>query len=307
MAASTISRTAWTDGASGTVIDNAEKNSAIYDPIDSLIANAITFGDTLAAEGLGDHIFSGSGSGGNIVHVRNGTSGTTNKAAVHFGIDGPDNDLGMIEAYTSGFTTSGSQVASGLALRSTGSGGLSLSAEHASGDVRIAAGGTTAALTLKADGGLLFDDPGSPAISGANEARMYYDGTADQILVSVNAGAYMPILAQQIAERCSDLDPSSTRFSIQIMVGQDGVIDRLYLFANQAPSSGNSYTYTMLKNSVGTAMTATISNTDTTATDLVNSFTVAAGDNIQLQCVSTSGVPTNGASHWVVRFIPNNL
>jgi hypothetical protein len=38
MAASTITRVAWTDGAAGTVINNARKNSDIYDKIDQMFA-----------------------------------------------------------------------------------------------------------------------------------------------------------------------------------------------------------------------------------------------------------------------------
>lgn len=40
MAASTITRVAWTDGASGTVVNNARKNSDIYDKIDQMFAGA---------------------------------------------------------------------------------------------------------------------------------------------------------------------------------------------------------------------------------------------------------------------------
>jgi hypothetical protein len=40
MASSTITRVAWTDGPSGTVINNARKNSDIYDKIDEMFAGA---------------------------------------------------------------------------------------------------------------------------------------------------------------------------------------------------------------------------------------------------------------------------
>lgn len=166
MAATTISRTTWTDGAAGTLVDNAEKNSAIYDPIDSMIAAAITFGDTVSAEGRGDHIFSGSGTGANLVHVRNSTAGATNKAGINLGIDG-DTDAGLLEVHTSSFTSSGHRQASGVSLAATAAGGLSLAADHASGAVRLYAAGTTKVATFDGDTvQLTGGDPGDYGLSG---------------------------------------------------------------------------------------------------------------------------------------------
>src|SRR4029077_10297781 len=51
MAASTITRVTWTDGAAGTVINNARKNSDIYDKIDEMFAGAGAYA-TFALGGL---------------------------------------------------------------------------------------------------------------------------------------------------------------------------------------------------------------------------------------------------------------
>jgi hypothetical protein len=58
MAASTITRVTWTDGPSGTVVNNARKNSDIYDKVDEMFAGAgtyatFTLGGKLRVEGAG--------------------------------------------------------------------------------------------------------------------------------------------------------------------------------------------------------------------------------------------------------------
>jgi hypothetical protein len=60
-----------------------------------------------------------------------------------------------------------------------------------------------------------------------------------------------------------------------------------------APSMGESITVTIFKNGVSAAsITATISDTATTANDLVNTVAVSAGDYIDVQFVTTGGVAT---------------
>jgi hypothetical protein len=56
MAASTITRATWTDGAAGTVVNNAKKNSDIYDPIDQMFAGSgsyatFVFGGAVGSDG----------------------------------------------------------------------------------------------------------------------------------------------------------------------------------------------------------------------------------------------------------------
>ena len=150
MAATTIGRTARTDGSSGTILDNAEKTT-LYNEIDALFTSAFTFGDLVHSDGIGTHSWSGGGSGGNILNLVNTTGGTGNFSAVHLGRDS-DADAGRLEAYSTSFTPSGAAKASGVALRSIGAGGLSLAAEDSSGDVRLYANGTTKIATFDGDG-----------------------------------------------------------------------------------------------------------------------------------------------------------
>jgi hypothetical protein len=134
MAATTISRATWTDGASptGTIINNARLQADVYDKIDSVLANAITFGGIVTAEGFGTHLYSAGGTGGNILRVRNTSAGTGNYARVAVG-NNATTELGILDAFSSTYTTSGDQIANGVRLISVGAGGLAVSANHASG------------------------------------------------------------------------------------------------------------------------------------------------------------------------------
>src|SRR4051812_25971408 len=108
------------DGESGDVINAALIGAAIYDKIDALIAANISFGGTVSAVGVGTHDFSGAGTGGNPVKVRNSTAGTGNFAALRLGNDG--STVGQIALRSSTYTTVGGLRADAVDLYSDGSG-----------------------------------------------------------------------------------------------------------------------------------------------------------------------------------------
>ena len=160
--ASTITRTTWTDDTGtpaspvgdGTTINNARLQE-IYAAIDELFAGAspydpFVFGGTIQADGLGTHLFSATGAGANRLRVRAASAGTGNVGAVDVGTDA-DADLGRLEAYASTFTAAGAAKQHGVALRGMGAGGVALAAEHASGDMRLYARGTTKRATFDGD------------------------------------------------------------------------------------------------------------------------------------------------------------
>jgi len=140
MAATTISRTTWTDGVSGTVIANARLQD-IYDKIDAVLGANVTFGGTVSAEGFGTHLFSAGGSGANTLRIRNSSAGTANVAALQVGNDS-NASLGEVLALSSTYTSSpGSGLhANGITVRSNGAGGLNLVADSA-GAIRLLVGG----------------------------------------------------------------------------------------------------------------------------------------------------------------------
>ena len=173
MAATSISRSTWTDDTGtpaspaedGTVVGNTELAGDIYDPIDALFTSAFTFGDLVHAEGDGLHTFDGAGSAGGEqgIRVRNTGGNADDVGTLHIGND-TDTDSGRIDAYSSGFTETGSKKQDGISLRALRSGGLSLAAEHASGDLRGYARGTSKLFVFNGDslelqGGLAGTQP----------------------------------------------------------------------------------------------------------------------------------------------------
>jgi hypothetical protein len=145
MAASTITRVTWTDGAAGTVVNNARKNSDFYDKVDQMFAGAgsyatFTFGGLVASEAFGDHSFSAGGTGYQTVVIANTTSGTGNGSRTQI-IAGTT--ATHIRALSQAYTTSTYLTQAAGVFDSNGAGGISIAATNASGDIRFYAGGTT--------------------------------------------------------------------------------------------------------------------------------------------------------------------
>jgi hypothetical protein len=99
-------------------------------------AIALSPAGLLTVSGLGTHSFSAGGTGFNRFDVRNTAAGTGNGAQLNVGNDA-DAQLGQLVTLSSTYTSAGDLLANGYAVRGNGAGGMSLSATHASGDVRI--------------------------------------------------------------------------------------------------------------------------------------------------------------------------
>ena len=64
-------------------------------------------------------------------------------------------------------------------------------------------------------------------------------------------------------------------------------------YGNAAPSAGQSFVFTLVKNGTPTAITLTISGTSTSASDLTSTLAVTAGDTLNWKVVSSGGTPAN--------------
>lgn len=142
MAASTITRASLTDGAGGTIWNAAGVNSIVFDAVDALFSGAFNIGGVFTAEGFGTHSMSAGGTGGNILSVRNTTAGTTNYGQVQVGNDGAA-AAGIIRHTASTFTATSTYAQDGFHVLGDRAGGLTLSAAHASGTVKVVSNGTT--------------------------------------------------------------------------------------------------------------------------------------------------------------------
>ena len=158
--------------------DGTPTTKWLGDNITSTLVGTFTVsGGLLSVTGYGDHVFSASGNGPNRLGIRNTSSGTAAVSSFMLGNDAAVN-AGALFALSSGFSTSGSYVADGVSVEATRAGGLSLNASHASGDVRVYAGGNTTprltvsdtgAVTLGLSGGFLaYNSLADSVSSGGN-------------------------------------------------------------------------------------------------------------------------------------------
>lgn len=92
---------------------------------------------------------------------------------------------------------------------------------------------------------------------------------------------------------------TSSAVELQIPVSRSGTIRNLYVNVKGAGTDAATVTFTVRKNGADQTLLATISNTATGATsDLVNSFTVVAGDQISIQ-ITKSGAVTAGQTNVI--------
>ena len=85
------------------------------------------------------------------------------------------------------------------------------------------------------------------------------------------------------------------------VVSTPGLLRSLYVELNGAPGEGTSYTFAVMKNGVAQSLSVTISNLDTTGSDVDagHEVSLAVGDTIQLR-ITPSGTPTARRPRWAV-------
>ena len=115
------------------------------------MTGALGVSGLLTVSGFGTSSFSAGGTGANLLNVRNTTAGTGNSGAITVGSDVAANGV-VLQYFSSTFTTSGSNVASGALINSQGVGGLSIQAENASGAIRFYSGGITERMLINTTG-----------------------------------------------------------------------------------------------------------------------------------------------------------
>jgi len=74
-------------------------------------------------------------------------------------------------------------------------------------------------------------------------------------------------------------------------------LEKLYVYLDNPPGAGKSYTFTVRKNYVDTDLTVTISDSSTTGSDTTHTVSISAWDMLTLQCVP-SGTPTGAEAKW---------
>ncbi len=95
---------------------------------------------------------------------------------------------------------------------------------------------------------------------------------------------------------------SATEANIYELVASAGTFSNLKIYLQTAPGSGKSWTFTVRKNGVDTALTLSIADTATSGTDTTHSFTVAAGDKISIKAVPSGTPEVNTTVGCVMRY-----
>lgn len=96
---------------------------------------------------------------------------------------------------------------------------------------------------------------------------------------------------------------SATERSVQNIMPTAGTVKNFYVFVENAPGGTTSWTLTLRKNNVDTAVTCTVMGAGQTCSDTVNTAVFAAGDLISVR-ESSSGSPANSAGQWTAVFAP---
>jgi hypothetical protein len=125
----------------------------------------------------------------------------------------------------------------------------------------------------------------------ANESVIWGSGSTE-----VSGGTwYMPFGGSQL---------DTTEAGVSVLMPTSGTIDKLYVRISVAPGTGNSFTYTLMKNGVATGLTCTISDANTTASDTTaaHAVTVGQADTISVRQTQSGTVPDTRAffgCRWV--------
>lgn len=94
---------------------------------------------------------------------------------------------------------------------------------------------------------------------------------------------------------------TTTENRYQVPVPTSGTFRNLRVTINGTPGGAASYAFTVRKNGGDTSVTGTITSGITTISDNSNSFTVVAGDTVDIKVVASS-TPTARAATWSIEF-----
>lgn len=88
-------------------------------------------------------------------------------------------------------------------------------------------------------------------------------------------------------------------------IATDGVINNLIVTVSAAPGTAKSWTFTLVKNNVDTAIVVTISGSATTGRDTTNAVAVSPGDVLRLRA-TPSGTPASATTMHAFDFTSTN-
>ena len=166
----------------------------LYNTVAGVDHFVLTNTGLLTVSGFGTHTFSGGAgsNGANILDIANAATGTAARSIFRVLIDG--NDQLTLTSFSSGYTTSGANIASSGKLDVNSSAGLSIVASHASGAIRFYSGGTTLRAEFTSDGLLSLNPSSTTGAVGGLKVITDQNSRASVIIQptsNVNGGSFV--------------------------------------------------------------------------------------------------------------------
>lgn len=162
--------------------------------------------------------------------------------------------------------------------------------------VSVVAGDTLSwgLVTTGASGAAVFIRIGFEMDGGASgDGAPILTGEVNNTL-SASATRYLPIQGGIL---------STTTGNAGTIIPTAGTINNAYVVLGGTPGAAKSYTATLVKNTVDTALVVTVSGTNTTGNDTTHSVSIAAGDKVYWR-IDPTGTPTARMIGIGVRWLP---
>lgn len=128
--------------------------------------------------------------------------------------------------------------------------------------------------------------PSGPSGPAADRAMWSGNSANSTASVGIGGATYYGVL-----NGCLALNGTDSSAGTRTPVSKAATVDTLYVVASADPGNTKTYTYTVMKNGVATALTCTITGNGTTSktcNDTTHSFTTAAGDELGMKLVASA-------------------
>lgn len=122
----------------------------------------------------------------------------------------------------------------------------------------------------------------------------------EQIIIAGRFGA-LNTSAVRYNKIASGSSWTSTEDYRRQIIPMDGIFSKLRIKLDGSPGTGKSYTFTLRVNGVDTVLAVTISDDETTGSELIQNVQVNAGDSVTFKC-EPSGSPTARTAYWSILF-----
>ncbi|WP_304196851.1 hypothetical protein [Flavobacterium alvei] len=158
--------------------------------------------------------------------------------------------------------------------------------------------GTAHAYSTAGTNGEILQSSGAGTPVWVSGGTMMFTGNTNNVAASTANTTFYPVMGTISGTAVTTSSSAGTR----TLISRDGTIRNLYVKSSTNPGSGNSYAISIRLNGSSTTLTATISGSNaTSASNTTNSFTVVAGDEIEIQLAPNSN-PTAAKISWAVDF-----